>query len=125
MSEAELVSEVVVLRRRRSVEERRRIVEETLAAGSSVARVARRYGINANQLFQWRRSYRDGHLGGQPQAGLKLLAVTITEDKAVARAADAAPASGSIQIDLAGASIRLEGKVDPVALRAVVEALRP
>jgi transposase-like protein len=42
-------------RRYRTVEERRRIVEETLAAGVSVAVVARRHGVNANQLFQWRK----------------------------------------------------------------------
>jgi transposase len=35
-------------RRKRSALERRRIVEETLAPGASVARVARRHGINAN-----------------------------------------------------------------------------
>ena len=38
-------------RRRRSVEERRRIVEETLEPGALVARVAQRYGVNANQVF--------------------------------------------------------------------------
>ena len=49
-----------VPRRRRSALERRRVVEETLEAGASVARVALKYGINANQVFQWRRLYRDG-----------------------------------------------------------------
>jgi len=38
-------------RRRRAVEEKRRIVEETLEAGASVARVARRHAVNANQVF--------------------------------------------------------------------------
>jgi hypothetical protein len=38
-------------RRRRSAVERRRIVEETFEPGSSVARVARKYGVNANQVF--------------------------------------------------------------------------
>ena len=38
-------------RRRRSVEEKRRIIEETLEAGASVARVARRLAVNANQVF--------------------------------------------------------------------------
>jgi transposase-like protein len=46
------------LRRWRSADERRRVVEETLEAGASVARVALKYGINANQVFQWRRLYR-------------------------------------------------------------------
>jgi transposase len=48
---------------RRSAVERRRVVEETLEAGASVARVALKHGVNANQVFQWRRLYRDGKLG--------------------------------------------------------------
>ena len=43
-----------IIRRRRSAEEKRRIVEETLEAGASVARVARRHEVNANQVFYWR-----------------------------------------------------------------------
>jgi hypothetical protein len=50
------------VRRRRSVEEKRRIVEETLEAGASVARVARRHAVNANQVFYWRKKYREGRL---------------------------------------------------------------
>jgi len=52
-----------ITRRRRSVEEKRRIVEETLRAGASVARVARRHAVNANQVFYWRKKYREGRLG--------------------------------------------------------------
>ena len=40
-------------RRTWSVEERRRIVDEALSAGASVARVARRHGLNANLVFKW------------------------------------------------------------------------
>src|SRR5450755_500874 len=44
-------------RRRRSWtrEEKRRIVEESLQEGASIAEVARRYELNANLLFTWRR----------------------------------------------------------------------
>jgi transposase len=48
-----------VKRRRRSIEEKRRIVEETLELGASVARVAQRHAINANQIFAWRKKYRE------------------------------------------------------------------
>lgn len=47
-----------------SAGERRLVVEEKPETGSSVAGVARKYGINANQAFLWRRLYRSGHLGG-------------------------------------------------------------
>jgi transposase len=52
-----------VKRRKRSVEEKCRIVEETLEAGASVARLAMRHAVNANQVFAWRRKYREGKLG--------------------------------------------------------------
>jgi transposase len=38
------------------------MVQETLAPGASVAIIARRHGVNANQLFSWRRQYRRGVL---------------------------------------------------------------
>src|SRR5260370_16634752 len=64
-------------RRRRSVEEERRIVEETLEVGASVARVARRHAVNANQVFYWRKKYREGRLGKSQSS--KLLPVTLSD----------------------------------------------
>lgn len=49
-------------RKFRSIEQKRQMVQETLVPGASVAVVARRHGINANQLFSWRRQYRRGVL---------------------------------------------------------------
>ena len=62
-------------RRSWTVDEKRRIVEESLIAGASIAEVARRHDLNANQLFTWRRQ-----LGVQPTAPHELapiLPVTI------------------------------------------------
>lgn len=61
-------------RQRRSIAEKRRIVEETLSPGASVARIARAHGVNANQVFGWRRLYLAGRLGEQ-KPGTKLLPV--------------------------------------------------
>jgi len=47
----------------RSKQERRQIVEEALKPGASLALVARAHGVNANQVFKWRRQYREGRLG--------------------------------------------------------------
>lgn len=47
-------------RRRWSAEEKRAILEEAEQLGSSVSSVARKYGVNPNQLFTWRRLMRDG-----------------------------------------------------------------
>src|SRR5271155_5153169 len=103
MLEADLVVGLVEAprRRRRSASERRLIVEETLELGTSVARGAQKDGVNANQLFQWRRLYRDGHLGAAPQSGMKLLPVSVVEDDEAAQAArsTASPVSaGAIYI---------------------------
>ena len=55
-------------KQRRTIQEWREIVEETLLPGISVSRVARRHDVNANQLFYWRKLYREGRLGvGRPR----------------------------------------------------------
>ena len=60
MSEVKVdLAEVVCARPRRSAQERLQIVEESYVHGMSVARVARKYGINANQVFQWQRVQQD------------------------------------------------------------------
>ncbi len=49
-------------RRRRSVDEKLAIVRETFEPGASVSGVARRHQVNANQVFAWRKLYKDGSL---------------------------------------------------------------
>ena len=49
-------------RRMRSLAEKRAIVAETRVPGASVAAVARRHGMNANLLFNWRRLQQRGLL---------------------------------------------------------------
>ena len=64
-------------RRYRTVEEERRIVEETLVEGASVARVARAHGVNANQVFAWRKLYLAGRLNGN--RAIQLLPVRVSK----------------------------------------------
>lgn len=114
-------------RRQYSIAEKRRIVEESFQTGSSVARVARAHGINANQVFSWRRLYQRGRLGGnvRPAAAAELLPVTITDSRAAPVSApppSSAP-SGTIQLQLPRGRLRIEGAVDPHALRVVLECL--
>ena len=49
-------------RRRRTAAEKLAIVRETHEPGASVSLVARRHGVNANQLFHWRKLEREGAL---------------------------------------------------------------
>ena len=53
-------------RRHRSKQERRQIAEESLQPGASVAVLARRHGVNANQVFHWRKLLREGRLDVNP-----------------------------------------------------------
>lgn len=108
--------------------EKCRIVEETLATGASVARVARAHGVNANQVFAWRRLYQAGRLGGT-SAAIKLLPVTVEAGSSVPLARGAGvsvstTAAGTIHIKLGQAQIRVEGHADPALLRIALESLR-
>jgi transposase len=58
---------------RRPAEMKRWIVEETFKPGASVAQVARRHGVNANQLFEWRKLYREDRLGPGTSAARQAL----------------------------------------------------
>ena len=75
-------AEGTVLERRirgwRSVVETRRIAELTLEHGASMALVARANGVNANQVFKWRRTLKRGELAEVAEASTALLPVTLS-----------------------------------------------
>jgi transposase len=110
-----------VPRRHRSKQERQQIAEESLQPGVSVAVVARRHGVNANQVFHWRKLLSQGRLDVKPPMA-QLMPVRITggsEDRPLPVPQEA----GVMQIELGRARIRVEGSVDPDMLRAVLEQL--
>ena len=134
-------------RRYRSAEERRCIVEETLVPGASVAKVARAHGVNANQVFAWRRMHLAGELRdrwskpGLPSAAQSLLTaagtsrVRLLPVSVSAEVEQSHPlvtvsghgtdgASGSIELTLPKAQVRITGHVDAAVLRLVLESLR-
>lgn len=108
-------------RRHRSRQERREIAEESLQPGASVAVIARAHGVNANQVFHWRKLLREGRLDvNQPAA--QLMPVHITEPPADKPGATHQQA-GVIQIELGRVRIRIEGSVDRENLRTILEHL--
>jgi transposase len=103
-------------------------VEETLEPDASVARVARAHGVNANQVFHWRRQYQRGLLGVGKTETMNLLPVRVTE----AVASEAARISGEprrrtalgmIQVELPKGQVRITGSIDAESLRVVLECL--
>jgi transposase len=113
-----VVAEAKANRQYRSKQERRRIVEQTLQPGASVAVIARQNGVNANQVFHWRKLYREGRLELKPSA--ELLPVRIAE-VVDAQLPPARLCAGVIVIELGRARIRIEGSVDSENLRLVLE----
>ncbi len=111
---------------------KREIVAATLKPGASVSVVARQYDVNANQVFMWRRRYRDA--GEQPAlqsppSTPALVPVTITpEPEAVPVAPPALPAetaSKTIEIELPdGCRVRVGSGLDVRALKRVLDVLR-
>jgi len=117
-------------RLRRTVAEKRRIVELSLEPGMSVASVAQAEGVNANQIFTWRREYLDGQLVEREETATSLLPVVMAsappdvELDAVVSPVLSAPV-GSIRIDFHGrASITVEHGADSSLLRTILESLR-
>jgi len=121
-------------RQHRSIAEKRRIVEETLIEGASVARIARAHGVNANQVFGWRRLYLSGRLGEQKPT-MKLLPVRVSESlppvtthasgevSTSIEVANPKPIPGTIHIKLRQAQLRIEGSADPELVRVLLECL--
>jgi transposase len=92
--------------------------------GVSVAKLSLAHGINANMLFKWRRQYRAGELTVAGAAGVTLIPVSSTSGTLEpVEASEPAPIAPSIEIDIAGATIRLRGAVDDLQLRMVLRCL--
>src|SRR5215212_1481008 len=98
---------------------KREIVAASLVPGASVSRVARRYDVNANQVFAWRRRYQ-----GAPTkpTELQLMPVTVRPDQLD----ESAPAGvgGLIEIAMAGGyRLRVGEGVQASTLRLVLDVL--
>lgn len=113
-------------RRQYTAEFKDDLVQRCLQPGASVSRIALDNGINANVLFRWRREHlrAKGH-ALEHTAGPVLLPVKM----AVTPVAEARPSgmpavAGVIEIDIAGAHVRLHGSIDAASLRCVLQTLR-
>jgi transposase len=110
-------------RRRWSWEEKAQIVAESLAPDAVASAIARRHGLHPNQLYAWRKALRaaadeaaETAAARAGMAPLDFVPVVIT-DQASARA-------GAIEIEMAGARVRVSSGVDPALLADVLRTLK-
>ena len=119
-------------RREHSAEFKRELVARSLEPGVSVAAIAMDSGINANLLFGWRRKHLKSLTRAEPALARSpaavLLPVSIEagprEIQCAPPAQPARPGSGTIEIEIGSARVRLRGPVDDASLRSVLTALR-
>jgi len=114
-------------RRRWSAEEKARIVAETLAPGARVSEVARRWQICPQQVFGWRRQARlelSGSDGGSTNCALPAFVPVVTEAAPAVKAAVSPTRPAAIEINLAGAVVRVTAGADGDLLATVLRAVR-
>jgi transposase len=109
------------------------LIAQSLAAGASVSAIAMQGGINANLLFKWRREHVKAMAQSAPAAA-KLLPVCVVPDVNSMPISQPPPSSGAavsrsarpgiIEIEVAGAILRLRGAVDETMLSSALRALR-
>lgn len=121
-------------RRRWTAEEKARIVSESFETDANISEVARRHGVARGLLTIWRRQLSSGG----PEPVQSFAAVRIDPDSAVSNVAPrrsgepdamamtspAVTSRGRIEIDIAGARIRIDSGVDQATLAMVLAAVR-
>ena len=117
-----IVDGVRAARKRRSwsVAEKRRIVDESLVGGASIAEVARRHDLNANQLLTWRRQFDVEPRDSDPNGPASILPVMIVAETA----ASGHGKPGQMEIVLTGGErILVWADVETAALARVLKAM--
>lgn len=113
-----------------SDDHKRAIVERCLVPGASVSAVALGHGFNTNLVRKWISKHQARQ--GRRRPGTQLVPVTVIEAlsqtatriEPIPRTASLDRATGSIEIEVGGARVKVLGLVDAEQLRVVFEALR-
>ena len=108
--------------RRHTLEFKRQVVLQTLQPGASVARVARLHQLNANQLFGWRKAFREGLLDDEDRPALLPVIVIDAQPTQAIMAAMPNPAAQTavILLERGDTRCRIEGRPDADTLRLVL-----
>jgi transposase len=106
---------------------KRTLAQRACEPGVSVSKLAQEHGINANQLFKWRRHYRAGLFGAADAPLLPVTVVAAPTDTALVEPSPstvAPPVQHGIEIAFADCTVRVGEHADLAMLRAVVALLR-
>ncbi len=128
-----------------AAEQKSRIALESLDPSTTPTEVARRYGISSGLLYTWRRQMREGQFRSAPRPVPRFARVDLVASTPQLDAPERVrpipvpsppaslshsppvrtpPYAGLIEIALpGGASVRVDGSVDSVALRRVLDVL--
>lgn len=107
-------------RRRWSTDEKASIVAESLAPGAVARQVALRHGLHPNQLYAWRCEMATArrHAARESLPGFVPVGVVGSGSETAHLAA------GMVEIELAGAIVRVVPGVEPGFLHAVLSAVK-
>lgn len=111
-----------VRRRRWSVPEKLAVVAESYSTTTSISEVARRHGVNVQQLFTWRRQFRQGDLDTGAQGRVGFVPVRLTPPPQEPPAPPPEPAM--IEIVVGAVTVRVPPTAGEPALRRVLDVLR-
>ena len=119
-------------RRRWSAEDKARIVAEAMAPGAVVSEVARRWQLSSQQVFGWRREARagllalpaDGPVAGLPVPDFVPILAEPAVSAAVSASAPEAACVPAVEVEIAGAVVRVRPGMDEALLRSVLRAVR-
>lgn len=123
--------------RRHSDEFKRSIVEQSFQPGVSVARLARANGINANQVFAWRKLFRESQCEAADDPSNQLLPVSIAAPDEAPMVSPSSPSStatagsssagssppGVLRLEFSTVRLTIEGTLDMDLVRAVLGCL--
>ncbi len=116
-------------RRSWSADEKAAIVAESYAGGESVCGVARRHGLTSQQLFTWRRLARTVLPSAERPSALLVPAMIEPPAPELAPSPRPEPArrrrpAGGIELEIAGAVVRVGAGASEAQITAVIRALK-
>ena len=112
--------------RRHPIDFKRAVVEQSYLPGSSVARLARDHAIKSNQIFAWRKLFRDAGLVLPRANTTVLLPVNVAEsvsDHAAPAIKSETHVANTIELAVGNAHLTISGSPDADILRTILAHL--